>query len=65
MTLVPTLTGAILLVQGVADSGPIVAGGWLLIVMLAFKIKQAPLLGRGASEERLVGEQGETERVPR
>jgi hypothetical protein len=45
--------------------GPIVAGGWLLIVMLAFKIKQAPLLGRGASEERLVGEQGETERVPR
>lgn len=65
VTLVPTLTGAILLVQGVADSGPIVAGGWLLIVMLAFKIKQAPLLGRGASEERLVGEQGETERVPR
>lgn len=65
VTLVPTLTGAILLVQGVANSGPIVAGGWLLIVMLAFKIKQAPLLGRGASEERLVGEQGETERVPR
>ena len=65
VTLVPTLTGAVLLVQGAADSGPIVAGGWLLIVMLAFKIKQAPLVGRGASEERLVGEQGETERVPR
>ena len=29
------------------------------------EIKQAPLLGRGASEERLVGEQGGTERVPR
>lgn len=65
VTLVPTLTGAILLVQGVADSGPIVGGGWMLIVLLAFKIKQAPLLGRGASEERLIGEQGETERMPR
>jgi hypothetical protein len=28
-------------------------------VMLAFKIKQAPLVGRGASEG-LAGEQGET-----
>lgn len=65
ITLVPTLTGAILLVQGLAESAPLLGWGWLFLVMLAFKIKQAPLVGRGASEQRLVGEQGEWERAPR
>lgn len=59
LTLVPTLTAAILLVQGLAESGPLLGWGWLFLVMLAFKIKQAPLIGRGASEQRLVGEQGQ------
>ncbi len=63
ITLVPTLVGAILLVQGLAESAPLLGWGWLFVVMLAFKIKQAPLVGRGASEQRLVGEQGEWERA--
>ena len=62
ITLVPTLVGAILLVQGLAESGPLLGWGWFFVVMLAFKIKQAPLVGRGASEQRLAGEQGETPR---
>lgn len=59
ITLVPTLTAAILLVQGLAESGPLLGWGWFFLIMLAFKIKQAPLVGRGPSEQRLVGEQGE------
>lgn len=59
VTLVPTLVAALLLVQGLAESGPLLGWGWLLLVMLGFKIKQAPLVGRGPSEQRLIGEQGE------
>ena len=59
ITLLPTLTAALLIVQGVAESGPLVGWGWFFLVMLAFKIKQAPLVGRGRTEERLAGEQGE------
>lgn len=65
LTLLPTLTAAILLVQGLAESGPLVGWGWFFIVMLAFKIKQAPLIGRGPSEQRLLGEQGESARAGR
>lgn len=59
VTLVPTLTAAQLLVQGLAESGPLLGWGWMFVVMFAFKIKQAPLVGRGPSEWRLAGEQGE------
>lgn len=59
VTLLPTLVAAVLLVQGLAESGPLLSWGWMLLVVLAFKIKQAPLLGRGPSEQRLIGEQGE------
>ncbi|GAA1647726.1 O-antigen ligase family protein [Microbacterium flavum] len=62
ITLVPTLVGAVLLVQGLAESGPLLGWGWFFVILLAFKIKQAPLIGRGPSEQRLVGEQGETTR---
>jgi len=68
ITLLPTLTATVLLVQGLAESGPLLGWGWFFIVMLAFKIKQAPLVGRGASEQRLLGEQGgqaEPARAPR
>jgi len=64
ITLLPTLTGTILLVQGLAESGPLLGWGWFFLIMLAFKIKQAPLMGRGPSEQRLVGEQGERLTVP-
>jgi exopolysaccharide production protein ExoQ len=59
VTLVPTLTGAVLLVQGFAESTPLLMWGWLFLVMFAFKIKQAPLVGRGPAEEHLTGEQGD------
>ncbi|MFT4135095.1 O-antigen ligase family protein [Microbacterium sp.] len=59
ITLLPTLTAALLVMQGVAESGPLVGWGWFFLVMLAFKIKQAPLVGRGPTELRLAGEQGE------
>ena len=61
-TLVPTLTAAIILVQGLVESGPLVGWGWMLIVLFGFKTSQAPLIGRGPSEERLIGEQGESTR---
>lgn len=59
LTLLPTLFGAVLLVQGLAESAPLLNWGWMLLVLFAFKIKQAPLIGRGPSEQRLIGEQGE------
>ena len=59
------IVAAILLVQGLAESGPLLGWGWFFVIMLAFKIKQAPLLGRGPSEQRLVGEQGEIARMAR
>lgn len=59
VTLLPTLTGAVLLVQGLAESTPLLNWGWFLLILFAFKIKQAPLMGRGPSEERLLGEQGD------
>jgi len=59
ITLLPTLTATVLVVQGLAESTPLLGWGWLFLVMLAFKIKQAPLVGRGPSEQRLIGEQGE------
>ena len=65
LTLIPTLVATVLLVQGLAESGPLLGWGWFFIVLLAFKIKQAPLVGRGPSEQRLVGEQGETTRATR
>lgn len=65
LTLLPTLTGALLLVQGLAESGPLLGWGWFFVILLAFKIKQAPLIGRGPSEQRLIQEQGETVRAAR
>lgn len=59
VTLLPTLTGALLIVQSAAESAPLLNWGWLLLVVFGFKIKQAPLVGRGPSEARLAGEQGE------
>ena len=59
LTLLPTLTAAQLVVQGLAESGPLLGWGWMFVVMFAFKIKQAPLVGRGPSEWRMAGEQGE------
>lgn len=59
VSLLPTLTVTVLLVQGLAESTPLLNWGWFLLILFAFKIKQAPLVGRGPSEERLIGEQGD------
>ncbi|MFS0712627.1 O-antigen ligase family protein [Microbacterium sp. 2P01SA-2] len=59
LTLVPSLVATILLVQGLAESAPLLNWGWFLIILFAFKIKQAPLVGRGPAEQRLDAEQGD------
>lgn len=62
VTLLPTLVGAILLVQGLAESSPLLLWGWLFVVMLGAKIKQSPHVGVGPAEQSAAIERGE--RVP-
>ncbi|WP_203580570.1 O-antigen ligase family protein [Microbacterium hibisci] len=59
LTLLPTLVGAILLVQGLAESSPLLLWGWLFIVMLGAKIKQSPHVGVGPAEQSAAIERGE------
>lgn len=63
LTLLPTLFTVILLVQGLSESTPIMLWGWMLLVMLSFKIRSVPLVGVG--ERDLVVERGvPTRRIP-
>lgn len=65
LTMLPLLFTVILLVQGLAESTPIMLWGWLLLVMLSFKVKSVPLVGVGLSEQSRVTERGhEPRRVP-
>jgi hypothetical protein len=59
LTLLPTLVGAILLVQGLAESTPLLLWGWLFVVMLGSKIKQSPHVGVGPAEQSAAIERGE------
>ncbi|WP_029146214.1 O-antigen ligase family protein [Microbacterium luticocti] len=59
LTLLPTLVAGMLVVQGMAESEPLLMWGWMFVVMLAFKIKQAPLVGVGPIEQRVAIERGE------
>jgi exopolysaccharide production protein ExoQ len=59
LTLLPTLAATILLVQGLADASPLLPWAWLLIVLLGFKLGQAPLVGVGPGEQRAAIERGE------
>ena len=59
LTLLPTLVATVLLVQGLAESEPLLLWGWMFVVMLGFKIKQAPLVGVGPAEQSLAIERGE------
>jgi len=59
LTLLPTLTGAILLVQGLAETAPLMGWGWMLLILLGSKIKQSPHIGEGPAEQRLAIERGE------
>ncbi|MCW3493770.1 O-antigen ligase family protein [Microbacterium sp. SSM24] len=65
ITLLPTLIGAIVLVQGLAESTPLLLWGWMFVVMLGAKIKQSPHVGVGPAEQSLAIEQGEpTKQAP-
>jgi hypothetical protein len=59
LSLLPTLVGAILLVQGLAESTPLLLWGWMFLVMLGGKIKQTPHIGVGPAEQTLAIERGE------
>ena len=59
LTLFPTLVGAILLVQGFAESSPLLLWGWMFLVMFGFKIKQSPHIGVGPAEQGAAIERGE------
>lgn len=65
ITLLPTLIGAIVLVQGLAESTPLLLWGWMFVVMLGAKIKQSPHVGVGPAEQTLAIERGEpTKQAP-
>lgn len=64
-TLLPVLFTVVLLVQGLAESTPIMLWGWVLLVLFSFKIKAVPLIGVGLSEQARVTERGrEARRIP-
>ncbi|MDN3496430.1 O-antigen ligase family protein [Planococcus sp. APC 4015] len=65
LTLLPTLVGAILLVQGFAESTPLLLWGWMLLLLFGFKIKQSPHIGVGPAEQSAAIERGEpTKQAP-
>jgi O-antigen ligase len=59
LTLLPTLVGTILLVQGFAESTPLLLWGWMLLLLFGFKIKQSPHIGVGPAEQSAAIERGE------
>lgn len=62
LTLLPTLVGALLVVQGLTESGPLLLWGWMFVVLFGAKIKQAPLVGVGPAEQTMSIERGELQR---
>ncbi|QNA92297.1 MULTISPECIES: O-antigen ligase [unclassified Microbacterium] len=60
LTLLPSLFTVVLLVQGFSESTPIMLWGWMLVVLLSFKLKSVPLVGVG--ERDLVFERGTRQR---
>ncbi|WP_295828025.1 O-antigen ligase family protein [uncultured Microbacterium sp.] len=62
LTLLPTLVGALLVVQGLTDSGPLLLWGWMFVILFGAKIKQTPLVGVGPSEQSISIERGELRR---
>ena len=50
LSLLPTVFAAMLLVLGLAESTPIMLWGWLLLILLSFKLKISPLVGTGPGE---------------
>ncbi|MBS1906831.1 MAG: O-antigen ligase family protein [Actinobacteria bacterium] len=50
LSLLPTVLVAMLLVLGLAESTPIMLWGWLLLILLSFKMKISPFVGSGPGE---------------
>lgn len=50
IALLPLLLTVSLLFEGLAESAPIMLWGWLLLIMLSFKMKAVPLIGVGVGE---------------
>lgn len=65
LPVVPLLIITMLLVQGVLDSAPLMMWGWMLVVMLSFKLKVVPWLSPDVSERRRMIELGTTQRKAR
>ncbi len=63
LTLLPSLITIVLLVQGLTESTPIMLWGWMLLVVLSFKIKSVPLVGVG-ERERVIERGERARRVP-
>ncbi|WP_311243196.1 O-antigen ligase family protein [Microbacterium sp. WCS2018Hpa-23] len=63
ITLLPSLFTIVLLVQGLTESTPIMLWGWMLLVLLSFKIKAVPLVGVG-ERERVIERGERSRRVP-
>jgi O-antigen ligase len=51
LTLLPSLFTVVLLVQGLSESTPIMLWGWMLLVLLTFKLKSVPLVGVGERDQ--------------
>lgn len=60
LTLLPVLFTIVLLVQGLSESTPIMLWGWMLLILLSFKLKSVPLVGVG--ERDLLFEHGARQR---
>ncbi|ALX66693.1 O-antigen ligase family protein [Microbacterium sp. XT11] len=63
LTLLPSLFTVVLLVQGLSESTPIMLWGWMLLVLLSFKIKAVPLVGVG-ERERVIEHGERARRLP-
>ena len=63
ITLLPSLFTVVLLIQGLTESTPIMLWGWMLLVLLSFKLKSVPLVGVG-ERERIIEHGERTRRIP-
>ena len=59
LSVLPVLLFTVLLVQGLAESEPLLLWGWMLPILFVFKIKQAPIVGFGPGERSAQLERGE------
>lgn len=50
LSMLPLLLTTALLFEGLAESAPIMLWGWLLLILLSFKMKSVPLIGVGVGE---------------